>query len=424
QIDASGYSDKISQNLPSDAHQGGQIQERGPIESLSRSLIETLGLILTEVRIYLDRAPHYSSLESSCAALFFWDTDLGLSRGELDDMLQDSPQLRDTCLTVLVSISQFVSTSLICLISSERRRKEVLQSTRILTYLDQTANMVEQQYHSTHEPEQDAEALCQTLRTKIDTLIMLAPSLESTAEESFDDEEPRAIQYLEKHFPEQAYINSVSEKFPLAASAIVAQLGKLNWDRYNHVLHLQRETMQQELQMAVMEKARTLFNDSGLGVSLPAQSKAASSSGSVYAPSIASTRAEASHKRVPPLPAQARSGEPFTCEICNKQVKFQRTKAWKKHVFGDILAYACFFADCCNTRMFFEDSDALMTHLQDQHGMDVRISDVECPLCMEFTSGDRDVLALHIARHMEEIALAILPSGVESDEESAGDSAS
>ena len=43
---------------------------------------------------------------------------------------------------------------------------------------------------------------------------------------------------------------------------------------------------------------------------------------------------------------------------------------------------------------------------------------------MEFTSGDRDVLALHIARHMEEIALAILPSGVESDEESACDSAS
>lgn len=74
--------------------------------------------------------------------------------------------------------------------------------------------------------------------------------------------------------------------------------------------------------------------------------------------------------------------------------------------------------------MFFEDSDALMTHLQDQHGMDVRLSDVECPLCMEFTSGDRDVLALHIARHMEEIALAILPSGVESDEESADESGS
>ena len=60
-----------------------------------------------------------------------------------------------------------------------------------------------------------------------------------------------------------------------------------------------------------------------------------------------------------------------------------------------------------------------MSHLQDQHGMDVRVSDVTCPLCVEFTSRDRDVLSLHVARHMEEIALAILPSGVDSDDESA-----
>jgi len=62
-----------------------------------------------------------------------------------------------------------------------------------------------------------------------------------------------------------------------------------------------------------------------------------------------------------------------------------------------------------------------MDHLQDHHGMDIRVSNVTCPLCVGFTSADRDVLALHIARHMEEIALAILPSGVDSDAASAGD---
>ena len=196
--------------------------------------------------------------------------------------------------------------------------------------------MIEQQNHSTYRPEQDAETLCQTLRTKIDTLIMLAPSLASPAEESFDDEEPRAIQNIEEDLPEQAYANSISQKFPLAASAIVAHLGKLNWDRYNHMLRLQRGTMQQELQTTAMRKARTFFHDSGLGVSLPAQSEVglniavdSSRPESVYAPSMVSSRAEACHKRVPPLPAQARSGESFTCEICNKQVQFQRTKAWK-----------------------------------------------------------------------------------------------
>lgn len=90
----------------------------------------------------------------------------------------------------------------------------------------------------------------------------------------------------------------------------------------------------------------------------------------------------------------------------------------RKHVFDDILAYVCFFAECCDTRVFFENSEALMNHLQDHHGMDVRVSDVTCPLCVEFTCADRDALSLHIARHMEEVALAVLPSGVESDEES------
>jgi hypothetical protein len=65
-----------------------------------------------------------------------------------------------------------------------------------------------------------------------------------------------------------------------------------------------------------------------------------------------------------------------------------------------------------------------MTHLQDDHGMDVQVSDVTCPLCVKFTSGDRDILSLHIARHMEEIALAILPTGVASDDESADQSTS
>jgi len=93
-------------------------------------------------------------------------------------------------------------------------------------------------------------------------------------------------------------------------------------------------------------------------------------------------------------------------------------------VFEDVLAYACFFAKCHDTRVFFEDGEGLMTHLQDQHDMDVRVSDITCPLCVEFTSGDRDILSLHIAHHMEEIAVAILPAGVNSGKDSDDDSVS
>jgi hypothetical protein len=197
-------------------------------------------------------------------------------------------------------------------------------------------NILDQQDYPTHQPEQNEEALCRTLRMKIDTLLMLSSSLASPADEDFDDEEPRVFDDGEEHLPEQAYINSVAQRFPLAASTVVSHLGKLNWERYNHMLRLQRDATQQELEVAVMEKARTIFHDSALGSSMPAQSEAGldtsgipSQPQSVYAPSMVSSRAEASHKRLPPLPPQARSGQPFTCAICNKQVRYQRTKAWK-----------------------------------------------------------------------------------------------
>jgi hypothetical protein len=61
----------------------------------------------------------------------------------------------------------------------------------------------------------------------------------------------------------------------------------------------------------------------------------------------------------------------------------------------------------------------MMSHLEQHHGLDVSISTVTCPLCLDYTSDDRDTLSLHFARHMEEIALAIIPSGVDSDDESA-----
>jgi hypothetical protein len=222
------------------------------------------------------------------------------------------------------------------LLSTKDRQQEVLDSTGIVPVLEQAMNILDQQDYPPRNPEQDEEALGQTLRMKIDTLLMLAPSLASPAEEDFDDEEPRLIDHSEEHLPEQAYINNVAQRFPLAASTVVSHLGKLNWERYNHMLRLQRNATQQEAETTVMEKARTIFHDSALGSSMPAQSETSQDTSaipvkpqSVYAPSMVSSRAEASHKRLPPLPPQARLGQPFTCAICNKQVRYQRTKAWK-----------------------------------------------------------------------------------------------
>lgn len=80
----------------------------GPIGLLFNSIIDLLRLILIDMKTQPDLSQHYQSLESSSAALFFWGTELGVSRGELDEMLQNSEELRDTCLLVIVSIGQFI----------------------------------------------------------------------------------------------------------------------------------------------------------------------------------------------------------------------------------------------------------------------------------------------------------------------------
>ncbi|KAI8940618.1 hypothetical protein NX059_001890 [Plenodomus lindquistii] len=386
----------------------------GPIGLLCNSLLEILGLILVELKKRPDVSLHVRSLESSLAALFFWSSDFGVSQGELDEALHDSAQLRVTCLRVLTSIGQFVISSFIRILGNKQRQEEILTSTDMKISLQQAINVLDQQLYPARQPDEDDEALFNTLRVKIDTLIMLGPSLSSPANESFDDEEPRAIDDVERLLPEQAFINSVAQKLPKAAPALVNYLGKLNWERFNHMRRLQRNAAQLELEVTPAETAKTIFFDSALGTSVPAQSETGSES--VYAQSMVSTRAESSHKRLPPLPPQARLGQPFTCEICDKQVKYQNTKPWKKHVFNDILAYACFYGECSTQNIFFEDHEAMMGHLEQHHDMDTSTSDVSCPLCIEYTTSERSALSLHLARHMEEIALSILPLSVNPDD--------
>jgi ankyrin repeat protein len=66
----------------------------------------------------------------------------------------------------------------------------------------------------------------------------------------------------------------------------------------------------------------------------------------------------------------------------------------------------------------------MMDHIEQRHGLDVLAGKVTCPICIEYSSTDRHTLSSHFARHMEEIALAIIPSAVESDYDSANETPS
>lgn len=69
-------------------------------------------------------------------------------------------------------------------------------------------------------------------------------------------------------------------------------------------------------------------------------------------------------------------------------------------------------------RVLFRDRKAMTHHLASHHNIPDTPRAHSCPLCLEEIVGDRDIISLHFARHMEEIALGILPQSTDSNDDS------
>jgi hypothetical protein len=158
---------------------------------------------------------------------------------------------------------------------------------------------------------------CEILQSKIDCLIALNASIECPAgSESDDEEEARTGTILQDLPAHQYFADLIAARFPTAQSELVEKLGLANWSRYN-LVQQQRNSLQKDVDIS-MDNAKSKFHDSGLG-----------SDPSFYAATVVSDRAKASHKRLPPLPKDARGGKPFACEVCNRLVSINRTKDWR-----------------------------------------------------------------------------------------------
>jgi len=108
--------------------------------------------------------------------------------------------------------------------------------------------------------------------------------------------------------------------------------------------------------------------------------------------------------------------------ICDRRVHYVTDVCGDRtHVFDDICAYNCIFLECSQNQGLFRDRKALTDHLASYHGIDENTVLQVCPLCLDGISGGLASISLHLARHMEEIALAILPQATDSDVESSSD---
>ncbi|MCJ1393645.1 hypothetical protein MMC18_006520 [Xylographa bjoerkii] len=216
-------------------------------------------------------------------------------------------------------------------------------------------------------------------------------------------------------------------------------------------------------------KPLSLFHDSGMGSSVPTLPRYASSAAShtSFLSSLADDSALS--LRVPPTPVEVDSGDPFKCEICGHVLSNIKNRVdWKIHVFADLQPYICTFESCAKELITFPtrnlwgshefeehritrswkcpecayvDSTAqkLEEHLRKSHGEAVTLAqlpliiaaaetktplameDQECPLCKAIPGKSRRNFVKHVGRHMESVALAVLPRDAAEDSDQSSD---
>lgn len=188
--------------------------------------------------------------------------------------------------------------------------------------------MLDEPLETYHYSEKNIDGLFQTLRNMIDSLRVLKSSLDSVVDDESDDEPSRQPMYLQERPAYQYYVDLIRGRFPLAGVQLAQELGKSNWDRYNYVLSLS-ERIQVGVEVIETTRPQSEFFDSGVGSSAPSDNRITHEALLDCAATIVSSRAGVSHKRLPPLPDEGRSGNSFDCEICYRKVQMRRTKEWK-----------------------------------------------------------------------------------------------
>ena len=87
----------------------------------------------------------------------------------------------------------------------------------------------------------------------------------------------------------------------------------------------------------------------------------------------------------------------------------------RKHLFTDLQPYVCPWDPCLGNTTTFRSRNTWINHLSQEHTLASHWNGSACPLCLENAGDGLGAVSVHIARHLEDIALAAIPRNVDSD---------
>ncbi|KAI4225419.1 MAG: hypothetical protein L6R40_008367 [Gallowayella cf. fulva] len=369
-------------------------------------------LLLSCLAAFTELVKQYGSHESEVAAaawvdelgrLRIWAANVGAHQSGLSSL---DFRLRD---------ASHISNEVVKLLSSLKR----LLDEALEAVSDDTHDNLPADDALDEDPITELQAIFEELQTIIQCLYKLAMIVRNPTQHDFLKESHRS----ETAAFEPFYRQHVRDKFPQAEEELIHRLAKAMTRRRGYFKYRERHSIKlakglvdedQDAQTRFQQPAGTISETMASSVQLQSnviEDPPASDCGvsqTSYAPSIL----EGGTITVPAPPKESISGQPFVCPHCHFIVNITTTKNWHRHVFVDLRPYSCLFQPCKTPDKLYSSRREWFAHVCGAHDT----GDLSCPLC-KISVGTTKLFERHVGRHLEELALFILPRDAGSDED-------
>ncbi|KAL9633029.1 MAG: hypothetical protein Q9204_003563 [Flavoplaca sp. TL-2023a] len=377
------------------------------LDQLLLSSLRSFGELLKVVN-----APRYNYKDEVSAAswidelgrLRIWAGNVGAHQSgssSLEFRLRDSSHIRDEVKNLLTDLERLLA-----------------EAQKYISTEDHGSETSSTNDSSDEEPTTELQALFGEVVTIIQCLYKLAMIIRNPAQHDFLAESYKADTAAFEPFDEQ----HVRNKFPQAKEELIHRLAKALTRRRGYLKYRARHSMKlkkglEDIQIGGAGVAASISETTASVLQAqPVDYHETSSDSGISHTSYASSIVEGGTITVPPPPKGSLAGNPFPCPYCHFVINPATTHAWHRHVFADLRPYTCICQPCRTPDKLFPSRHDWLNHIRDIHG----INSLLCPLCKAVMETVKQY-ERHVARHMEELALFVLPRFDLDDEDEEGD---
>ena len=393
--------------------------------SISSAIITTLKYFNNFTQQATSLAPHHAEIlnleawNDELGRLRIWAANIGahkIDQSSLDFRLRDASHIRDQIIKLLRSVDDSV-----------RMAQEILNE-------DSDNDQENSSETDDDSIEHDSTSIMKEIQGRvaaiIKSLFQMSMLVRKPAQHDFRLGASRAE--VEAYHPFDT--RHIRDKFPTANEALVSRLAAATIQRRMYLKYRERHAakLKQDnanvmgvAQEASAKKSTTVLSDT---VATDAEhwnidfEERVSISGDSRT-SYAATLMSGGNITIPPPPKESRGGQPFECPICYYIIKIESAHSWNRHVFLDLQPYVCLEVHCKEPQKIYATRRLWIQHMKATHSEQTKtgIGDhamQDCPLCKESFS-NRVTYDSHCARHLQDLALFVLPSNLsDADEES------